>query len=333
MEDGMATFRYRNKKWQARVQRQGHAAISKSFLNKQDAEKWARSIELGIDRGAYLGKNPAERTTLAEIIQDYIREVTPGMRSAKADTIRLTAMLRDPVCRLNMLQLTPRLIAEYRDRRLKSVTPGTVIRELSYLSSIINHARREGGLNIQNPVQLVRKPQNPQGRTRVLDDAEEQRLLDALIATRSNRRNPWMKPLVELALATAMRRGELLSLTWKNIDFKRRVVYLPMTKNGSARHVPLSSQAVAILDRLPHHIDGRVFPINDFSVAAAFMKATKCAGVEDFRFHDLRHTAITRLAGKLSNVLELSALSGHKSLSMLKRYTHIKPEDLARKLG
>lgn len=329
----MATFRYRNNKWQARVQRLGHKAVSKSFHNKQDAEKWARSIEGEIDRGVYLGSNPAEHITLGDLVKDYVKQVTPTMRSARADTIRLNALLRDPMCQLNMIALTPKAVADFRDRRLRVVSAGTVIRDLSYLSSIINHARREWGLLIQNPVQLIRKPPTPQGRSRVLDEAERERILAELVATRSNRRNPWMKPLVELALATAMRRGELLSLTWKNVDLKRRVAFLPMTKNGSSRDVPLSTEAIEILGRLPRHIDGRVFPINGVLVAAAFIKAVKRAKVGDFRFHDLRHTAITQLAGKLSNVLELSAVSGHKTLSMLKRYTHLKAEELALKLG
>ena len=142
-----------------------------------------------------------------------------------------------------------------------------------------------------------------------------------------------MPPLVELALETAMRRGELLSLRWEYVDLTRRVAYLPMTKNGDSRSVPLSTGAVKILQSLPRNLDGQVFPIEAQTVAAAFMKAVKRAGVKDFHFHDLRHTAITNLAGKLSNVIELSAVSGHKTLSMLKRYTHLKAEDLAKKLA
>jgi integrase len=131
-----------------------------------------------------------------------------------------------------------------------------------------------------------------------------------------------MKSLVELAVETAMRRGELLGLRWEHIDFSNLVAHLPVTKNGEGRYVPLSSRAVAILEGLPRSLSGNVFPIKPQTVAATFMKATDRAGLGDVRFHDLRHTATTALANKLPNLIELSSVTGHKSLSMLKRYYH-----------
>jgi integrase len=143
----------------------------------------------------------------------------------------------------------------------------------------------------------------------------------------------WMKPLIEFALETGMRRGEMLALTWANVDLTNRTAYLPLTKNGESRTVPLSSKAIQILKSLPRNITGQVFPIKPEAVAAAFIKATRRAGVKDFHFHDLRHTAITHLATKLPNLIELAAVSGHKSLAMLKRYYHPTAKDLALKLG
>ncbi len=329
----MASFRFRNNKWQVRVRRQGHNPVTKSFTTKQEAVQWARSIESQMDRGSYIDTTLAQKSTLSDLIELYIKQVLPSLRGCSADTIRLNAIKVRPICRLALTALTPKVLADYRDQRLKQVSAGTVIRELSYISSIINHGRREWGINIENPVKLVRKPPTPQGRNRILDEAEKCRLLQQLQPTRQNRRNPWMPSLVELALETAMRRGELLSLRWEYVDLTRRVAYLPMTKNGDSRSVPLSSGAAKVLQSLPRNLDGRVFPIEAQTVAAAFMRAVKRAGVKDFHFHDLRHTAITNLAGKLSNVIELSAVSGHKTLSMLKRYTHLKAEDLAKKLG
>lgn len=334
MEDGnMATFRNRHGKWQARVTRKGLTPVSRSFLTLQDAERWARQIESDMDKGAYTNTVLAERTIFKELIQRYMREVTPTMRGAEADLIRLKAICRKSICQLNMVALTPSKIAEYRDERLNEVTAGTVIRELCYFSSIINHARREWGINIINPVSLVRKPATPKGRNRTLNDSEKALLLNSLIPTRNNRKSPWMYSLVEFALETAMRRGEMLALLWVNVDRIKRVAFLPTSKNGESRLVPLSTAAVDILKKLPHSIDGKVFPLNDFTVAAAFAKATKRSGINNFHFHDLRHTAITNMAEKVPNVLELSAITGHKTLSMLKRYTHFKAEDLAKKLG
>lgn len=329
----MASIRNRNGKWQARVVRKGVQTIAKTFLIKSDAEKWARQVEREIDKGSYTNNSLAEKTTFKEIIQRYMLEVTPSMKGFKEDGIRLNAICKRPLTNLSMTSLTPMKIAEYRDERLKTVSAGTVIRELCYFSSIINHARREWGINIVNPVTLVRKPPSPIGRSRILNPNEYFELMEALTSTPKNRRNIWMKPLVQFALETAMRRGEMLALLWSNIDFNKQTAYIEHSKNGESRYVPLSTNAMQILTNLPRSIDGKVFPINSFCVASYFIKATKRANIEDFHFHDLRHTAITNMMNKVSNLIELSAISGHKTLSMLKRYTHINVEDIAKKLG
>lgn len=327
----MATFRNRSGKWQARVQIQGHTPLSKTFINKVDAERWAKQVEVEIQKGSYTNLLLAERTTFAEIIERYISEVLPTMRGGKSDFIRLKALARRPIAKLNMVSLTPQKIAQHRDERLKEIAPATVIRELSYFSSIITYARKEWGININNPVALVARPKNPRGRSRILDVVETNALFDALRPT--GRRSIWMLPLVKLALETAMRRSELLGLRWEYIDLQRRTIYLQLTKNGTSRTVPLSTHAIQILDDIPRNLDGRVFPVTHEVVSQAFNRARKQAGVKDIRFHDLRHMAITKLAEKLPNLIELSAVSGHKSLAMLKRYYHPNPELLAEKLG
>ena len=328
----MATLRKRkNGHWQARV-RKANQSISKTFINKADAERWAKQVEVDMQKGSYTNLVLAERTTLGELIDRYIEEVIPTMRGALEDRFRLKALQRRTLSKLSMTALTPAKIAEYRDQRLTQVSSGTVIRELAYVSSIINQARREWGINIDNPVRLVRKPQSPQGRNRILNEAEKLRILDELVPRPTRRVSIWMKPLVEFALETGMRRGEMLALTWTNVDQINRTAYLPLTKNGESRTVPLSSKAIQILESLPRSIKGQVFPIKPEAVAAAFIKATRRAGVKDFHFHDLRHTAITHLATKLPNLIELAAVSGHKSLTMLKRYYHPTAKDLALKL-
>jgi integrase len=327
----MATLRKRsNGHWQARV-RKANQSISKTFINKADAERWAKQTEVELDKGSFVNLGLAERTTFAEIIERYITEVLPTMRGGKADYIRLKALARRPIAKLNMVALTPQKIAQHRDERLKEIAPATFIRELSYFSSIITYARREWGININNPITLVSKPKNPQGRCRILDATETNALFEALKPT--GRRSIWMLPLVKLALETAMRRSELLGLRWEPIDLGRRTIFLQLTKNGASRTVPLSTSAIQILTEMPRNIDGRVFPVTHEVVSQAFNRARKQAGVKDVRFHDLRHMAITRLAERLPNLIELSAVSGHKSLAMLKRYYHPNPEQLAEKLG
>jgi integrase len=328
----MATFRNRHGKWQARVQRKGQQPVSKSFQSKEDAQRWARQVEAEIDKGIYTNIALAERTLFQDVIERYVREVALKTRSMKEDTYRLRALARHSIAKLPMTGLTPIKVAEYRDQRLQKVSNGAVIRELSYFSSIINHARREWGITIVNPVPLVKKPANPQGRSRILSEDELSCLFDAL-RPRIKSSNHWILPLARFALESAMRRGEILGLRWEHIDIRKRTAFIPLTKNGESRLVPLSTAAIEILQNLPRNLDGKVFPVTPFTLSAAIDRARTKAKLDDFHFHDLRHMAITRLAKKLPNLIELSAVSGHKSLAMLKRYYHPNPEELAKKLG
>jgi integrase len=327
----MASIRKRGDTWQARVRRSGYPDEVKSFLTKADAERWARSIESDMERGQFSSRSTAEQTTFGDIIRRYMRDVTPGKRGAKEETIRLTATLRHRMTELSMANLTPQSLADYRDERLAICRPNTVIRDLAAISSIINHARREWGIAIQNPVEMIRKPTMPPGRDRVLSPGEEMLLLKQLAPT--GRRNPLMQPLVIIAIETAMRRSEILEMRWVNVDLDRRVVFLPLTKNGHSRHVPLSSRAAATLQSMPRDKDERVFPISCAAMEAAFLKAVRRAKLEALHFHDLRHTAASRMSEKLPNVIELAAVTGHRSLQMLKRYCHPRADELARKLG
>lgn len=327
----MATIRLHGKKWQARVYKKGYPTAIRSFLVRKDAEKWARQIEADMDKGSYINSTLSEKTTFGELIERYLREVTPLMRGAKADSIRLKAIMRRSIAKENMATLTPSKIAKYRDERLTEIAPSTVVRELAYFSSIINHARREWGINTSNPVLSVRKPTQPQGRSRVLSYDEERMLLQAC-EPKANR-NIYTRPFIILALETAMRRGEILNLRWENIDYSKRTAFLKLTKNGESRTVPLSTRAIDTLQALPRSIDGRVLPINFAALETNFKRARERARLENLRIHDLRHTAITRLADKLPNLIELSAVSGHKSLAMLKRYYHTNAENLAKKLA
>lgn len=327
----MATFRNRHGKWQARVQRRGQQPVSKSFQSKEDAQRWARQIEAEIDKGSYTNIALAERTLFKDVIERYVQEVTLKTRSMKEDSYRLRALARHPIAKLRMTAITPIKVAEYRDERLQLVSNGAVIRELSYFSSIINHAKREWGITIVNPIPLVKKPQSPQGRNRILTEGELERLFDAL-KPKIKSSNHLILPLTKFALETGMRRGEILGLRWEHIDLQKRTAFIPLTKNGESRLVPLSTAAIEILQKLPRNLDGKVFPVNKTTLSAAIERARVKAQLGDWHFHDLRHMAITRLAEKLPNLIELSAVSGHKSLSSLKRYCHPNPEELAKKL-
>lgn len=327
----MATIRSRSGTWQARVRRLGYPEESASFATKAEAQAWARNIEAAMDRGTHQAAHEGRDLLLKEVLKRYKQEVTPTKRGAKREGEGIDFMIRQKVAQYSMATLTPGIVAAYRDERLKTVGAGTIIRELSILSAIISHARSEWGVPTPNPCALVRKPATPQGRSRLLTAEEEARLLDELRPIK--RRSPWMVPLVVLALETAMRRGELLAMRWEYINLEAQTVVLPITKNGTARTVPLSLKSVATLRALQTGSSGPVFPISYMTMHNCFVNACKRAGIVNLRFHDLRHSATSRLAEKLPNVIELAAVTGHQTIQMLKRYYHPKAETLAQKLG
>jgi integrase len=285
-----------------------------------------------MDRGTHQAAHEARDLLLKEVLKRYKQEVTPTKRGAKREGEGIDFMIRQRFAAYSMATLTPAIVATYRDERLKTVGAGTIIRELSILSGIISHARREWGVPTPNPCALVRKPATPQGRSRLLTADEETLLLNELRPIK--RRSPWMVPLVVLAMETAMRRGELLAMRWEHVNLEAQTVVLPITKNGMARTVPLSRKAVATLRTLQTgSCNGVVFPISHMTMHNCFVDACRRAGIVNLRFHDLRHTATSRLAEKLPNVIELAAVTGHQTIQMLKRYYHPKAETLAMKLG
>ncbi len=331
--------------WHARVRRKGYPAQRRSFQSRADAEAWARRTEGEQERGLWRDRAPLDGTSLGHLLTRYEREVLPGMKSAPVAKYHL-ARLRVDLGHLALTSLTGAALAEWRDARLRCVAAATVNRELSTLGGVLTWARKDLGLPIEHAVSAIRRPPQGRARDRRLEPGEETRLLEALGdhagdvkgakragAYRVGTRNPLLRPLVQFAIETAMRQGEMLALTWDNVDVKAQTAHLEDTKNGESRTVPLSSRAVALLDALPRSPAARVFPISAQAVKLAWGRACRRAGIEDLHFHDLRHEATSRLAEKLPNLIELAAVTGHLDPRMLKRYYHPRAEDLAKKLG
>ena len=266
----------------------------------------------------------------SEVLDRYLVEVTATSRSKREDTFRLRALQRRWIAQLRCDALTPEQLGKYRNERLEVVGAGTVLRELAYFSSIINHARFEWGLQIENPIQRIRKPVAPPGRSRILTDAELERLFSAAEPSIKSS-NPYLPYILKFAYESAMRRGEILGMRWSVVNLDARTVHLPLTKNGTSRVVPLSTAAVCVLEEVPRSGE-LVFRITGYALSAAFERIRTKADIKDFHFHDLRHMAITRLSERLPNVIELAAVSGHKSLKMLQRYYHPSTERLVQKL-
>ncbi|WP_153131419.1 integrase [Dechloromonas hortensis] len=324
----MASIRFRGEKWQCRIQRQGYPTLSKAFINKEDALRWARGIERSMDLGEY---SPAEttKTTLAELIDRYKREVTPTKRGALQERYRLGVIEADKLAGMNIKSITSAEVAAFRDRRLATVKPITARHDLCTLSAVFEHARLEWSYAITNPVRGIRKPSMGHGRERRLEGDEEQRLLAELHKCRS----PWIAPLFLFSIETACRRSDALKLQWADVDLSKRIAVLRGTKNGDNRVIPLSGKAVKVLSALPRDLKGHVFPVPMPTVRSAFEYARERANIKDLRWHDLRHEAVSRLHELGLSTVEVASISGHKTLACLARYSHMKVERQAAKLA
>lgn len=330
----MATIRKLSSgKWNAQVRRKGHSPISKTFINQKDATQWVRLVESDMDKGVFIDRGAAEITTLEDALNRYLQEVTFHKKGAVRERDRVVVWLRHPLAKRSLSSLKAQDFAQYRDARLKQVSSNTVRLELAIVSHLFTIALKEWGLPVINPITGIRKPKPSNSRTRRLDGDEEGRLLAACKGSK----NVLLYFLVVMAIETGMRLSELLGLTWNDVDLTKRLAYLADTKNSSPRMVPLSLRAVDTLTKIPRHVtNNRVFwiwPERSDAISGSWNPAKERAGIVDLHFHDLRHEAASRLFEKGMNPIEVAQITGHKTLQMLKRYTHLRVEDLLVKLG
>mgnify|MGYP000456311459 CR=1 FL=1 len=330
----MATIRKLRGRWQAQVRRRGMKPRAKSFDSKADAEKWARDLESQVDRfGAAPDTKILESTTLGALLERYQREITPAKRGAVQEDQRIDVLRRHDLAHRTLIGLSQQDAASFRDERLQSVAPSTAVREMAILSHVLEVAIRDWGLPLaKNVVKLVRRPVIRNERSRRLTGNEEQRLLDGCDAGQI----PYLRTLVIVAIETGMRRGEILGLRWSDVSHNRRVITLTMTKNGSGREVPVSQRAFDALTAWKVIADPEqvmVFPMTPGAIEQAWRRLLIRAEIKGLRFHDLRHEGVSRLFERGLNVIEVSSISGHKELRMLKRYTHLNADDLVARLG
>ncbi|EKF39872.1 shufflon-specific DNA recombinase [Nitratireductor indicus C115] len=330
----MATIRKLRGRWQAQVRRRGMKPRAKSFDSKLEAEKWARDLETQVDRfGSAPDTKILESTTLGDLLERYQREVSPTKRGSLQEVQRIDVLRRHELAHRTMVGLSQQDIASFRDERLQSVAASTAVRELAILSHVVEVAIRDWGLPLnRNVVKMVRRPVIRNERSRRLTGDEEQRLLDGC----DTGKTPCLKTLLIVAIETGMRRSELLGLRWSDISHNRRVAMLHMTKNGEGREVPLSQRAFqALMDwKEAALIDvSTIFPLTAGALEQAWRRLLLRVAIADLRFHDLRHEAVSRLFERGLNVMEVSSISGHKELRMLRRYSHLRAEDLVERLG
>ncbi|MDA8830854.1 site-specific integrase [Planktomarina temperata] len=322
----MGSIRKRGLKFQAQVRREGAQPVSKTFTLKKDAEVWMRSVEARIDIGEVNVTTP-KTLTLRDLLTRYAIEITPEKKGRDQEQRRISRLLRDQISDYRLSQLSSAVMAEFRDRRIKDGVRAAQI-DLILIRHCIKLARLEWGVNMPaNPVEQIRIQNGVKRRDRRLQEGE----YELLQATAEQCRNPYIWACIDFAVETGMRRSEILSLLWENVDIDSRIAVLPDTKNGSKREVPLTKKAAQILDRLPRD-EARAFSTTDYTIRHGWDRLVKRAGIEGLRFHDLRHEAVSRFFEMGLSVPEVAAISGHKDYRMLASYTHVSAKSLAKKL-
>jgi len=295
---------------------------STETANKKLADAILAKVKVQIIEGTWFDTEKAQkvkRTTFSEMVEKYMQSYQ------KIRDIHTIKRLLPVFGHYTLAEITTEMVSDYRNERLKTVKPATVYQELSFMRCMFNVARREWKWTKENPVaDLSFAVGDKNARERWLTLEEEKRLLDC--AT-----NPlWLRSLLVFALHTGMRRGEILDLLWKDVDFFRKLLTVVKSKNGGKRSIPMSQTLYESLKSMNKvvNISSRVFPISVRSLREAFDKALSKARIEDFHFHDLRHTFATRLVQNGVDIYKVKELLGHKSIAMTMRYAHHYPESL-----
>ena len=326
-------------RWRAQIRRKGYEQQSAYFDRKSDAEAWARQIEAGIDAGKSPIGSEAKKHTLANVIDRYCIEVLPSKKSAK-DQKQQLSVWRSLIGDLKLSEVTTdRLlkartaISEHPGRTAGHVSNSTVNRYWAALHHVLETTVREYGWLEQNPMKQIRKLKEPQGRVRFLNSSEREALLSACAKSE----NPFLETIVLIAVTTGLRRREILELEWERVNLETGQVIIEDTKNGARRSTYLLKP---ILERLRdcHNKFGDgssfLFPgrsgLRPIDIKSAWYRAVERAGLEDFRFHDLRHTAASYIAMDGGSVPEIAAVLGHKSFQMASRYAHLSDDHTKR---
>ena len=325
----MATIRKRSGKYHAQIRKTGYQTLTKTFFSLTTAKRWASTTEADMERSLHVVI--PDSTTIRELLDRYEEEASPTHKSHQVEKYRLQT-LRKYLGDKRVSTLSPTLVCKYRDTRLKAVSPASLKRDLTILSSVLNIAIKEWGIGIQqNPVSIVSLPKIARGRDRRLESGEEEQLLSS---------SGELKRLIILALETGMRRGEILNIKKSHIDFARQTLLIPLTKTDTPRTIPLSSRAIAVLREQLRGSEKVIsigvttlFTYKPRSLSGAFLRLSRRHKIDNLHFHDLRHEATSRFFEKGLNPVEVATITGHKDTRMLMRYTHLRAEDLVGRLG
>ena len=316
----MATISRKNSGWRVQIRRK-NINKSKTFRTKAEAQAWANAIESQIAAGEY---SDVPDITFADLIHKYVREITPAKKSARHETLRLNRMADMPIGKVRLVDLCLKDFEHWRDDRLKTVSPASVLREINTVSNIITVAVEQWQYLKKNCIKGLAKPTGIKERTRRYSATEIERLI--FVSGYDFRYPPHnvinrVGAAILFAIETAMRAGEICNATWENLNLKQRLLHVPTSKNGYPRDVPLSSKAIEIINHLAQvktADDDHIFRLKSRSLDAVFRQIKDKAGLEDsdLHFHDTRREALSRLSKKV-DVMTLAKISGHRDIKIL----------------
>lgn len=322
-------------RYQVIVRLKGHPTQTATFKRLTDARKWGQQTESAIREGRHFKLVEAKKHTLAALIDRYLIQIKPPIYK-KAQLLWWI----QKIGKYLLADVTPALIASYRDELLDGITkqgkirnPSTVVRYMAALSHVFTICVKEYGWIESSPMTRVTKPTEPSGRMRYLSDDERSRLLAACETSD----NDYLYLVVVIALSTGMRQGEIMNLKWSHVDIERKHIVLDKTKNKTQRMIPIEGRAFELLR---HHMiqnqfkNTMLFPglkvDKPMDLRKAWHAALRKAQILNFRFHDLRHSAASYLAMSGCSLLDISQILGHKNLNMTKRYSHLSQSHLSK---
>jgi len=338
----MASIQERKKNgkpsYTAKIRLKGHQPVFQTFTRKTDAVRWASQTEAAIIEGRFFKTAESQKHTLSDLIQRYIRDVLPRKAKVYVEYASQLKWWEEQIGNVRLSDLSTALISEKRDLLSKTITnrkkvmsPARVNRYMAALSTALNTSIREWEWLEDNPMRKISKLKEPRGRVRYLTDEERDRLLDACESVNKN-----LYLAVVLALSTGARQQEIWDLRWSEVDFKKGLITFTETKNDELRSVPLENLAHELLlehSKIKKIDSDLVFPSKknpavSYDFRNPWKKALVVAEVEDFRWHDLRHSCASFLAINGVPMRSIAEILGHKTLSMVQRYTHLSTEHL-----
>ena len=337
----MAYIQQRGEFWRAEVNRKGYKPVYHSFDTRKLAEKWVRRIEAEMDAGIFVDKTLANRTTLAEALEKYRLKILPEKLHPYQESKRIDRWLRHDLSYRTLGNLRGIDFAEYRDgRRADGRAESTIRLELSIISHLFVIARKEWNMpGLINPIQDIRMPSGSAERDRRLTREEYVCIRRHLRRSK----NPYAVHAFDLAIETSLRQGTLFKLRWEWVNFSTQMIKIPKAARGPANKgvppiIPMSTRTYAILRKLhakqpQGNAKGLILDTTPNAVVCIWKNTKEILRIEDLRWHDLRHEATSQFFEKGLQIMEVASMTGHRSMQMLKRYTHLNPESFREKLG